>query len=114
MKFPLLETKKEWIQWANEIFESKTGIRWGLLFNNRIIGTCGFHNIEFENKANIAEIGYDLMVNYWGQGIISEVISLIIDYAFSVLKFDEIHALIIPENLRSKKQYQNSNLLMIG
>lgn len=96
------ETREVWIQWAKEVYEDNTGIRWGIFFDNRIVGTCGFHNIKTENNIKSGEIGYDLMVKYWGKGLVSEVIPIIIKFAFEVLKLNEIHACIIPENIKSK------------
>jgi ribosomal-protein-alanine N-acetyltransferase len=43
------------------------------------------------------------MVEYWGNGLISEVLPVILEFAFSTLFVDEVHALIVPENVRSKK-----------
>lgn len=103
----LEETELEWVQWPEKIFDEKKGIRWGILYEERIIGTCGFQNISYIEDKKIAEIGYDLKVDSWGSGIISEIIPVVLEYAFSELLLDEIHALIFPGNIRSKKMIIN-------
>lgn len=99
----LEEVNKEWVLWAENQFTGNTGIRWGILHKEKIIGTCGFHNIHKEERKKMAEIGYDLKYEYWGEGLFSEILPIIMKYAFSELHIDEIHALIYPENIRSKK-----------
>jgi len=97
----LEETKVEWIDWSREIYESGYGIRWGILFDGHIIGTCGFHNIRKTEGRVITDIGYDLGVKYWGKGFISEVVPVAIDYGFNVMGIQEIHACIYPDNTKS-------------
>jgi len=50
-----------------------------------------------------AEIGFWLLTEYWGKGIVSEAIPLILDYAFRELKLHRIEAFIETENLNCKK-----------
>lgn len=100
------ETKKEWIDWSNDVYNSGYGIRWGILYGEQLVGTCGLHNIREVDDLIIADIGYDLAVNYWGQGIVSEVVPTVIQYAFEKLDIQEIHACIYPENIKSVKSIQ--------
>jgi ribosomal-protein-alanine N-acetyltransferase len=50
---------------------------------------------------NICEIGYELLPQYQGQGIMLEAVKTLLDFAFKSLKFDSIEAYIHPMNLRS-------------
>ena len=54
---------------------------------------------EYEN--NICEIGYELLPQYQGQGIMQEAVKTLLNFAFTNLKFDSIAAYIHPMNIRS-------------
>lgn len=49
------------------------------------------------------EIGYVLHPDFHGKGIMNEAIQMVIDYAFKVLKFHSIEAVIDPDNSASEK-----------
>ena len=67
-----------------------------------IIGWCGFHTWYIDH--NRAEIGYELFDdNYKGQGIMSEVIALIINYGFRNMGLVRIEAFVDPSNTASIK-----------
>jgi ribosomal-protein-alanine N-acetyltransferase len=67
-----------------------------------IIGWCGFHTWYTDH--NRAEIGYGLFDdNYKGQGIMSEVLALIVSYGFKVMNLERIEAFVDPTNTPSIK-----------
>ncbi len=84
-------------------YENKNGIRWGIYTKreNRLIGTCGFHNIS--KQASRVELGYELCKEYWNQGIMKEALDAIVLYGFRDMKFNRIQALVEPENKASIK-----------
>ena len=63
----------EFVKWYSNP-EEKGFNRWILVEKNsqQQIGTCGFHCWDKTN--NIAEIGYDLWHEYWGQGYMNEAL----------------------------------------
>ena len=66
---------------------------WGIELKStgRIIGTSGYMWIQTDNAA--AEVGYSLSRLYWGQGIMTEALHAVIDYAFTALKLNRIEAI---------------------
>lgn len=64
-------------------YENKLGIRWAIRFKetNELIGTCGFNSWNVTMKS--AVIGYDLMPEYWGEGLAREAVHCIVKAAFS-------------------------------
>ena len=50
--------------------------------NNKMIGTVELHSYEANFKA---ELGYTLNPKYWGQGIMTEAVKILCDYAFNEL-----------------------------
>lgn len=62
--------------------------------NNKVIGSLGVEKYGMENELTEfngykgREIGYVLSKDYWGQGIMPEAVSAVIDYLFNDLDFD--------------------------
>ncbi|MEO8238956.1 MAG: GNAT family N-acetyltransferase [Flavobacterium sp.] len=76
------------IYWAITLTDTKT-----------FVGTiCLF---DFSNEKNSCEIGYELMMEFQGQGIMKEAVQVVIDYVFQNLKFKKILAYTHYENLNS-------------
>lgn len=82
-------------------FYDRRGIRWGIVCkgNSKLIGTCGLHNII--ERHNRAEIGYDLVPEFWRTGIMSEAITEILKFCFEDIQFNRIEALCMPGNTAS-------------
>ena len=69
--------------------------------DDRLIGTiCLF---DFRRDLNKCEIGYELLTEYTGQGIMSEVANKVITYAFETLEIKAIDALTHKDNQNSTK-----------
>lgn len=75
-----------------------TGLRWAIADrnSNRLIGTCGFHALARRHRR--AEIGYELHPDWWGRGVMSEVLPLALEHAFRKLQLNRLAALILPAN----------------
>lgn len=83
-------------------FEAERGIRWGIAHkpNDYLIGSCGF---TWNERANTAEVGYELASQFWRQGIMSEALYVILNYAFEIKKVKFVTAEIMLENLASRR-----------
>jgi ribosomal-protein-alanine N-acetyltransferase len=94
---------KEMILLFDKLSEKKEAIRYSIieLKSNKIIGSCGFNYIDFNNAK--AEIGYDLNKTFWGQGFAKEAITCLLQYAFNDLRLNRIEAKIEPRNMSSIK-----------
>jgi ribosomal-protein-alanine N-acetyltransferase len=79
-------------------FKNDTGIRWGITLkgSDDLIGSAGLY--KWMKKTSQVETGYDLDPKYMGQGIMTEAMTAIIRYAFEVMKFNRIEALVSPRN----------------
>ncbi len=82
--------KNESIYWAITLTESKT-----------FVGTiCLF---EFSDKHNKCEIGYELLSNFQGKGIMKEATSKVIEYAVQTIQVRTIEAFTHKNNQSSTK-----------
>ena len=78
-----------------------------------VIGWCGFHTWYTDH--NRAEIGYGLFDdNYKGQGIMTEVIALIVTYGFRNMGLERIEAFVSPNNEPSIKLLERMNFKKEG
>jgi RimJ/RimL family protein N-acetyltransferase len=72
------------------------------------IGGIGVHPQTDIHRKN-AELGYWLAQPFWGQGIVSEAVKQIVDYAFYTFEFDRIFARPFGTNLASQKVLGKNN-----
>ncbi len=66
-----------------------------------LIGTIGLWN--FDKSARSAEIGYELLPGFRGQGIMPEVLLRVVQFGFEQVKLKQIHAFCLEKNTRSVK-----------
>nr|WP_227494818.1 GNAT family N-acetyltransferase [Bacillus mycoides] len=50
-----------------------------------------------------AEVGYELSKDYWGKGLASEALEVVVKYGYHHFQLERIEALIEPANLPSPK-----------
>jgi ribosomal-protein-alanine N-acetyltransferase len=65
------------------IFERSQGIRWAVILRDQgdtAVGSCGYYLLNREWHS--CEIGYELHPRIWRQGIMSEALTAIIDFAY--------------------------------
>ena len=103
---PLLQNKEEaleLIEMLNNKIENNIGINWGIRLKNdpKIIGIIGHYRIKPEHYR--AEVGYMLLPEYNGKGIISEALKKVVEYGFKEMQLHSIEAILAPENGASEK-----------
>lgn len=85
---------------------------WGIEYNGKIIGTCGFTSFSIEN--NSAEIGYVLSSKYWGQGIAAEALKRVMEFGFSELGLNRIEGKYMAANERSLSVMKKCHMTLEG
>lgn len=98
-----IDDAKKFINKVNEGISNNDSLYWAITLNNKntLVGTiCLF---SFSDEGDKCEIGYELLTNFQGQGIMNEAIEKVIDYTFSVTKVRKIEALIHRDNQSSIK-----------
>ena len=83
-----LTAKKECIYWIIRLKQ-----------NNDMIGSVCLWNFDTENE--IVEIGYEMLTEFHGKGIMSEAIKKVIEYAFTGMKAKMITAFPSSDNVNS-------------
>jgi [ribosomal protein S5]-alanine N-acetyltransferase len=111
---PLAKTKEdalEHIAMIDAKIENNEGINWAITLkdDSKVIGIIGHYRIKPEHYR--AEIGYMLLPEFNGRGIITEAIKEVVKYGFNTMKLHSIEAIIDPENLASEKVLQKNGFV---
>jgi [ribosomal protein S5]-alanine N-acetyltransferase len=104
VSYQSLEEAKAQMEWFSYLEKTKTGIWWAVCSrdDNEFYGAGGINNVDEAEKK--AELGYWLLPKFWSQGILSESLPHIIDYAFNALGLDRVEGVVEDENLICKKR----------
>ena len=86
-----------------ELFSKGESVYWAIALkhNNKMIGGAGFWRIIKEHHR--AEIGYQLLSEYWRKGYTLEALQKIIEFGFIKMGLHSIEANVNPKNLPSIK-----------
>lgn len=65
---------------------------WGIehVETGKVIGTIGF--MWFQRDNNSAEVGYSLSRKYWNQGIMTEALDAVLNFAFDEMRLHRVEA----------------------
>lgn len=98
-----IEDARQFIHKINESIEKNEVIYWAICSkdNFELVGTICLWNIS-EDRTN-AEIGFELLPQHQGKGIIHEVLPAIINYGFEAIKLKSIDGEADYNNLKSIK-----------
>lgn len=117
MKFiprPLVKTEEDALnhfKMIDEKIEKNEGINWAITVkgNPKLIGIIGHYRIQPENHR--CEIGYMILPQYNGQGIVTEAIKAVLEYGFEDLNMHSIEAVIDPDNVASERVLQKNGFV---
>lgn len=104
VSYATLEATGEQMAWFERMYKEGSGIWWAICRPDapaEILGGCGFNNWEQEHRR--LELGYWLLPEHWGQGVMSECLPLILRHAFSAMNVHRVEAEVETENLASSR-----------
>ena len=104
-----IEDARKFIHKIAEVVKQNEGIYWAITLtnNNNLAGTICLFNFSGENDQ--AEIGYELLPAFQGQGIMQEAISKVIAFGLEVIGLKAIEAYTHRENKNSLKLLEKYN-----
>ena len=96
--FDSLDATKEQMDWYATLEENGTGIWWAIRTKAQgcFVGAIGFNDVDMTSKK--AEIGFWLLPEFWGKGILKEAFLSAITYAFETMKLQKLEAFVETEN----------------
>lgn len=103
VNYASLEATQEQMDWFATIEKEEKGIWWAVCNkqDQTFLGAIGFNNWSKENRK--IEMGYWLLPEFWGSGIIREAGLAACEYAFQKMSVHRIEAVVETENANSKK-----------
>lgn len=89
-------------------------VYWAISLKNepKLLGTICLWNIS-EDKTS-ADIGFTLLPEFQGKGIMQEIIPAVLEYGFTEMKLRKICGEVSPGNLKSKKLLEKFGFICTG
>lgn len=102
VSYDSLEATKEQMDWFANLEKDGTGIWFAVcsLDNSIFYGAGGLNDLSKEHHK--AEIGFWLLTDFWGKGIMTEAMPLICKYGFDKLNLHRIEAFVESDNSNCK------------
>lgn len=104
-----IDDAKVFIQTINENIQKNNSIYWAITLNDAVelVGTICLFDFSDENLK--AEIGYELLPDFQGKGIMQEATSKVIDFGIQFLGLNSIEAHTHVENQSSTRLLEKFN-----
>ena len=82
-------------------FAQRTALSWAIAHrdDDSLVGTCTLFRLDEQNRR--AEVGYALIRARWGQGLMHEALTAVLDLAFGPMRLHRVEADIDPRNTAS-------------
>lgn len=98
-----LEDVYAFITAVEEIHAKEEGFTWTICLKDNLtfVGNIGFFRIKKEVFRG--ELGYAMLPEFWGKGIMSEAIQAVLEFGFNTMGFNSIEADINPANEASAR-----------
>lgn len=106
------EDARSFIRGAQKRWREGIGYSFAIEYKGEVVGSIGLIILDKQNKQG--KIGYWLGKSYWGKGIMTEALELVIHYAFDKLKLHRINAQCFEENVGSLKVLQKAGFKKEG
>jgi [ribosomal protein S5]-alanine N-acetyltransferase len=114
VRYESFEHTKAQMDFYRYLQQSGTGKWWKIIskMTGEKLGAIGFNNYNQQHRK--AEIGYWLLPANWHKGIISEVMSPVVQYLFRVVQVHRIEALVEEGNIDSNKVLERAGFMFEG
>ena len=105
------EEARRKLQELNRDIATNRSITWAITLKGRdhLIGSICYWNIAPEESK--AEIGYDLLVDWQGRGIMQEAVAAVINYGFQGMALRRIEAVPNPDHARSIRLLERNHFI---
>lgn len=94
-----LHSRSMILMWLRQ-FEENSGFNAGIYFRGKLVGGIGFHHTDWFNSQT--SIGYFLVKNAEGNGIITRCVRALVQFAFQELHLNRIEIRCGEKNIRSR------------
>jgi ribosomal-protein-alanine N-acetyltransferase len=114
-RFPSPYTMEDAVNWVSFLIYQDPLINFAIAIDDKVVGGIGLEPRQ-DVYRKTAIVGYWLSEELWGQGIMTEAVKLVTDYAFQHLYFIRIQASVYSKNpvsmrVLEKAGYQKEGVL---
>jgi ribosomal-protein-serine acetyltransferase len=95
-----LEGTLDFLRRARRQLADSLGFQAAIVDRDRIVGTIGFHRVDWENRST--SIGYWLAQPAQGRGIVTRAVRTLTDYAFGTWQLNRVEIRAAVGNARSR------------
>lgn len=106
-----IDEARSFIQLITDNLDNNVGVSWAMTLkdSDKMIGSIAIWRIDKENHRG--EIGYVLLTEYQGKGLMLEAIQAVADYGFKEMKLHSLEANINPDNLASQNVLERTGFV---
>lgn len=114
ISYPSLEATQAQMKWFEEIENRHTGQWWAIRsrLEGAFLGGIGFNH--FQPLHYCAEIGFWLLPQFWGKGILKELIPIVFQHAVSNWNLHRMEAVVESENIQSITLLERTGFIFEG
>jgi len=110
-----LQTVQKMIGHFERDYMKKSRIKWGIFEKSQSEKLVGIiEAMDFNQKVDMVTIGYYLAEAFWGKGIASEAVAVIVKFLMEEVNVNRIQAEVMPLNESSKKVLLKNGFLKEG
>lgn len=104
----------KFIKYSEKARREKSAYIFGIELKDskQVIGIVSLSKIDRKNKN--CELGYWLGKKYWGKGIASTAVKLVLDFGFNKLNLHRIYSIIFASNTASLRVLEKNKFLLEG
>ncbi|WP_068777719.1 GNAT family N-acetyltransferase [Paenibacillus sp. FJAT-26967] len=109
------DTVKKMIGHFERDYNKKSKVKWGLFLgseSDKLVGII--EAFDLNQKVNMVTIGYFLEESYWGKGIATRAVEVLVRFLFEEAGINRIQAEVMPLNEGSKKVLLKNGFLQEG
>jgi RimJ/RimL family protein N-acetyltransferase len=101
--FASLDEATQRVKMFEKEFQARAGLAWAVTqrTDGQFMGICRY--THFDTFHDRAELGYLLMPEWWGQGVMAEAVSAALDFGFNRIGLHSVEADIDPANSQSRR-----------
>jgi ribosomal-protein-alanine N-acetyltransferase len=114
VSYPTLEATQQQMDWFETLEREGNGIWWAVCSEDNSIfyGAGGLNSLSEAHRK--AEIGFWLLPEFWGKGLMYEAMPLILEYGFNILNLHRIEGFVETENQNCKKAIEKIGFKLEG
>lgn len=105
---------REWLQFVIDAYARCDTAVWAIVVKDsrQVAGTCGIRN--FDPTAARVEMGYALARRYWGMGVATEAVRVMLPCCFGSLGLNRVEAKCVPEHVASRRVLEKAGFQFEG